>query len=111
MKKLYCCEITKRMYVLAEDERDAQRTAARHDHDECCSWSDVDADEVKADSCVDGEWKDSIPYDDNKKAASSYVDSADHDLTVGDILGQIKEAKAKVDLEARQGKLEMELEP
>jgi hypothetical protein len=58
--KLFRVEVTKVVYILAEDERQAELSGAGYASDE--SVEDVLVDEARALDHVDSDWKDSIPY-------------------------------------------------
>lgn len=58
--KLFRVEITKVVYMLAEDERDAELDGSGYACDEDAA--NVMVDEVRTLDDVDGDWKDALPY-------------------------------------------------
>jgi hypothetical protein len=75
VKRLFEVSIEKTLYVLAEDEREAEREAKTYQNEE--DGSVLSCMEVKSDVQVPNEWMEAIPYGDNPD-----------DLTIKQILEQ-----------------------
>lgn len=61
--KLYSVRLERLLYVLAENPREAERTAISNEREECgMSDADATAREAKDIRGVSSEWRDSIPY-------------------------------------------------